>query len=99
MTRGEVCVGKAGERVDAVDQRPRRMVGRDPLPVDLGRLVVDPYEGALGCPPGKEHRLPMQATRGLVVGIGKLTTGKAGRPSRGETTSFASAIHVVAQTS
>lgn len=52
MNRREVCVGKAGERVDAVDQGPRRVVGCYPLPVDGGRLVVDPYEGGARLPTG-----------------------------------------------
>lgn len=48
--------------------------------------------------PGRSQRAPAGVVRLRQSVSGQSTTGSSRRPSRGETTSFASAIHVVAHT-
>jgi hypothetical protein len=40
----EVYVAKTDERINTVQQSLPRIVGRYPMPVAVGRLVVNPYE-------------------------------------------------------
>jgi hypothetical protein len=93
----DVRCGWAGERVDAVQQCLPWVVGLNPSPVGVSDFVVEPDERAPGCPSGEGLRRPVQLALGLIV-VGNSTTASFGRPSRGATTSFASAIQVVAQT-
>jgi hypothetical protein len=44
MNRGEVRVGQSDERIDAVHQSPTWMAAPYPVPIGVGRLVVNPHE-------------------------------------------------------
>jgi hypothetical protein len=62
---GEVRVGEADVRVDAVQQSGPWMVGFDPLPVGVSDFVVEPGEWAPAGPLGEEPGLPVQPWLGL----------------------------------
>jgi hypothetical protein len=96
---GEVRVGQAAERVDAMEKSSSLVMGLDPSAVSVADLVVEPDEGAPAGPLGEETRFQCSPRVGISSSSGNSTTGNCGRPSRGATASFASAIHVVAQTS
>jgi hypothetical protein len=74
MNQSEVGIGKAGERVNPVEQSVPRMMGFNPSPVGAGDFVVEPDECAPGRPSREEPGLPMQPALGLVV-FGELDDG------------------------